>query len=169
VDCDLEGTTSFLHGLGEGVNNVPLVLFSSRNSRRRLRDDTAFFFQKPISVEQAVHTLSAARNLILDGRLRYHRHTLDLPARVRYGNNKRLEVSLLNLSQGGVAVRPRRPTALKGKVRLEFKLPGSRLNWKVAGDVVWNREGNSGIRFGEMSQRTKQGLHLWLAQQYLTQ
>ncbi len=31
------------------------------------------YFEKPISVEQAVHTLSAARNMILDERLRYHR------------------------------------------------------------------------------------------------
>jgi len=169
VDCDLEGTTSFLHGLAGGLNNVPLVLISSPKSRRLLKDDATFFFQKPISVEQAVRTLSAARNLILDGRLRYHRHTLDMPAHVRYAKNKRLEVSLLNLSQGGVAVRPRKPTALKGKVRLEFKLPGSRSSWKVDGDVVWNRAGNHGIRFAEMSQRTKQGLHLWLAQQYLTQ
>lgn len=169
VDCDLEGSASFLSALGSGLNHVPLVLFSSRNNRRRLKDDTAFFFQKPISVEQAVHTLSAARNLILDGRLRYHRHTLDLPAWVRYGNNKRLAVSLLNLSQGGVAVRPRRPAALKGKVRLEFKLPGGRRDWKVDGDVVWSREGDHGIRFAEVSQRNKQGLQLWLAQQYLTQ
>jgi PilZ domain len=168
VDCDLEGSTGFLHGLERGLNTVPLVLFSSRNRRKRLQDDTAFFFQKPISVEQAVHTLSAARNQILDGRLRYHRHTVDLPAWVRCGS-KRTAVSLLNLSQGGVAVRPHRPADLKGKVRLEFKLPGSRLSWKVDGDVVWNREGNHGIRFAEMTPRTRQGLQLWLAQQYLTQ
>lgn len=169
VDCDLEGTTSFLRGLEGGLNNVPLVLISSPKSRRLLKDGTTFFFQKPISVEQAVRTLSAARNQILDGRLRYHRHTLDLPARVRCGKNKPVQVELLNLSQGGVAVRPRRAAMLKGKVRLEFKLPGSRQNWKVDGDVVWNRQGNHGIRFAEMNQHTKQGLQLWLAQQYLTQ
>jgi len=169
VDCDLEGTTSFLRGLEEGLHNVPLVLISSPKRRRLPKDDATFFFQKPISVEQAVRTLSAARNKILAGRLRYHRHTLDLPAQVRLGKNKPLPVELLNLSEGGVAVRPRRPATLKGKVRLEFKLPGSRQNWKVDGDVVWNRGGNHGIRFAEMSQHIKQGLQIWLAQQYLTQ
>jgi len=169
VDCDLEGATSFLRDLEVGLNHVPLVLINSPKRRKPLKDETAFFFQKPISVEQAVHTLSAARNRILDGRLRYHRHTLDLPAYVRCGKNQRLEVSLLNLSQGGVAVRPARLIDLQGKVRLEFKLPGSRLNWKADGEVVWSREGNSGIRFAEMSERTKQGLQLWLAQHYLTQ
>ena len=33
-----------------------------------------FLFRKPISVAQAVRTLSSARNLIVDRRLRYHRH-----------------------------------------------------------------------------------------------
>ena len=169
VDCDLEGATSFLRDLEVGLNHVPLVLINSPKRRKLLKDEPAFFFQKPISVEQAVHTLSAARNRILDGRLRYHRHTVDLPAYVCYGKNQRLQVSLLNLSQGGVAVRPVRHTDLKGKVRLEFTLPGSRLKWKTDGEVVWSREGNSGIRFAEMSERTKQGLQLWLAQHYLTQ
>ena len=41
--------------------------------------EAMFAFDKPISVEQAVRTLSAARNMILDGRLRYHRAGLDLP------------------------------------------------------------------------------------------
>jgi hypothetical protein len=163
VDCDLEGTANFLHGLQGGLNNVPVVLINSRKAPK----DTTLFFRKPISVEQAVHTLSAARNQILDGRLRYHRHTLDLPATVRCGK-KRFEVSLLNVSQGGVAVRPIRPAALKGKVQLEFKLPGSRTNWKVAGEVVWSRDGNAGIRFEKMTDRTRQNLQLWLAQQYLT-
>ena len=42
-----------------------------------------FAFEKPISVEQAVRTLTAARSLILDGRLRYHREGLEVPVSVK--------------------------------------------------------------------------------------
>jgi len=169
VDCDLAGSAAFLHELNDGLNTVPLVIISSPIGRDRFKDsDATFIFEKPISVEQAVHTLSAARNMILDGRLRYHRHTLDLPIYVNLASKKRVKASLLNLSQGGVAVRPCRPTALGGLVRVDFELPGARAGFKVQGEVVWNKQGNSGIRFAEMSRRMSRDLQLWLARQYLT-
>lgn len=169
VDCDLAGTADFLQQLNDDLNTVPLVIISSANGHNRLQDsDATFVFEKPISVEQAVHTLSAARNLILDGRLRYHRHTLDLPIYVTLASKKRVKASLLNLSQGGVAVRPSRPTPLNGVVRVEFALPGAKSQFKIQGEVVWNKQGNSGIRFADMTRRTSRDLQLWLARQYLT-
>jgi PilZ domain len=169
VDYDLAGTADFLKELNDELNTVPLVIISSANGRERFKDsDATFVFEKPISVEQAVHTLSAARNLILDGRLRYHRHTLDLPIYVTLASKKRVKASLLNLSQGGVAVRPCRPTGIAGPVRVNFELPAARAGFKVQGEVVWNKQGNTGIRFAEMSRRTSRDLQLWLARQYLT-
>jgi len=169
VDCDLEGSTKFLHGLNGTLNSVPLVILSSKKSRGQFDEaDAAFVFEKPISVEQAVHTLSAARNLILDGRLRYHRHTLQIPVTVTHSGNKRLKAELLNLSQGGVAIHSDPPVTLSGTVQLEFALPGSDAPLKVGGQVVWNKQGNTGIQFADVKQAVKRDLHLWLAQQYLT-
>jgi len=170
VDCDLEGSSKFLHGLNGTLNSVPLVILSSRESRGRFDEaDATFVFEKPISVEKAVHTLSAARNLILDGRLRYHRHTLQIPVTVTHGKNKRLKAELLNLSQGGVAIQADSAVAPSGAVQLEFALPGSDSRLKVGGKVVWHRQGIFGIQFVELKQAVKRDLHLWLAQQYLTQ
>jgi hypothetical protein len=169
VDCDLAGTADFLHELTADLNTVPLVIISSGNGRNGFKDsDATFIFKKPISVEQAVHTLSAARNLILDGRLRYHRHTLDLPIYVTLSSKKRVKASLLNLSQGGVAVRPCRPTPIDGLVQVDFSLPGAKSHFRVQGEVVWNKQGNTGIRFAEMGRRMSRDLQLWLARQYLT-
>src|SRR5437763_12794220 len=74
VDCDLSGTASFLRNLqSHQPDSVPLVIVSGSSGRKRLSTTGAeFVFEKPISVEQAVHTLSAARNRIMHGRLRYH-------------------------------------------------------------------------------------------------
>jgi hypothetical protein len=168
VDCDLEGSVKFLNGLNGSLNSVQLVIFSSRNNRGQVdEDEAAFVFEKPISVEQAVHTLSAARNLILDGRLRYHRHTLEIPVTVTMGR-KRVRANLLNLSQGGVAVHAD-GAALNGAVQIEFALPGSDGPLKANGEVVWNRNGDTGIKFTEVKQVVKRDLHLWLAQHYLTE
>src|ERR1700690_1459349 len=174
VDCDLDGTTSFLRSLGTGLNAVPLVIVSSSanasNGRTYLEDTGAtFVFKKPISVEQAVRTLSAARNMILDGRLRYNRHTLDLEVSVAYGSRKRIDAHLINLSQGGVGIRLPRPLALPGPVKVSFQLPESKVRMKVQGEVAWtDKMGNAGIRFLEVSPEVTRDLKLWLAQQYLT-
>lgn len=170
VDCDLDGTRAFLRGLGKEFNSVPLVIISGPGGREQLKDTRAsFIFEKPISVEQAVHTLSAARNMIVDGRLRYHRHALDLPVSVHCGTRKRLLAEVRNISQGGLGLQLSRPTQLSGKVRVNFELPGRKLRSRIQGEVVWSdKHGNAGIQFLEMRPRVKQDLQLWLAQIYLT-
>jgi hypothetical protein len=171
VDCDLDGTANFLKSLGTGLNAVPLVIVSGTNGHTQLQDSVAtFVFKKPISVEQAVRTLSAARNMILDGRLRYNRHALDLPVSVACGSRKKVEAHLMNLSQGGIGIRASRPIAFPSPVRISFQLPESNVQLKVQGEVAWtDKMGNAGIRFLGMSPEVKRDLQLWLAQQYLTQ
>lgn len=169
VDCDLDGTRKFLGGIKQDLNTVPLLIIGSASRRRELKAaDATFVFEKPISVEQAVHKLSAARNLILNGRLRYHRHPLDLPVNVSYGRGKRLTADLLNLSQGGAAIRTEHVISLPSEVCVAFTLPGSKLNLRAKGEVVWHKQGNAGIRFVGMTSRKTRDLQLWLARQYLT-
>ncbi|MFZ0539532.1 MAG: hypothetical protein WAM47_21890, partial [Candidatus Sulfotelmatobacter sp.] len=83
VDCDLNGSGQFFRELQRDVpraNTVPLVIMGKSQGRHDMQSTGAMFaFDKPISVEQAVRTLSAARNVILDGRLRYHRTGVELP------------------------------------------------------------------------------------------
>jgi hypothetical protein len=170
VDCDLDGTSSFLRGLGTKMNAVPLVIVSGTNGHTQVEDAVAtFVFKKPISVEQAVRTLSAARNMILDGRLRYNRHALDLPVSLAYGSRKKVEAHLMNLSQGGVGIRLPYPVAFPAQLRVSFQLPNSKAQMKLQGEIAWiDKLGNAGIRFLNMTPAVKRDLQLWLAQQYLT-
>jgi len=172
VDSDLAGTNGLLRGLQDSFfqNTVPLVIFSSPAGQKDLdTKDATFVFQKPISVEQAVRTLSAARNMILNGRLRYHRHPLDSPVSVTFNRKDHLRAYLLNVSQGGVRVHARKTLPESGAVRVNFALPGTKRSLKLAGEVVWqNGQGEAGIRFLEANVRTKRNLQLWLERQYLT-
>jgi len=169
VDCDLDGTTKFLGGLKQELNTVPLLVIGSPRRCKHLKTSPAtFIFEKPISVEQAVRKLSAARSLILNGRLRYHRHPLASPVVVRYGRGKRVTADLLNLSQGGLAIRTDRVINLPAAVGLAFTLSGSKLNVRAKGELVWKKAESAGIRFVGMTSRQMRSLQLWLAQQYLT-
>ena len=170
VDCDLEGTSEFLGDLRKELNTVPLLIIGSRSRQRELKfQDASFIFEKPISVEQAVHKLSAARNLILNGRLRYHRHPVDLNVCLSYGRGKRIAADLLNLSQGGVAIHTDRAIRLPNTIHVSFALPGNKVKLSAEGELVWRKEGDAGIRFVNLNGRKTRDLQLWLARQYLTQ
>jgi PilZ domain-containing protein len=170
VDCDLDGTSSFLRGLrnGESRNSVPLVIVSGSSGRNSLEAKGAsFIFEKPISVEQAVHTLSAARNIIVEGRLRYHREGLNAPVSLSCRSRNRMSAHLRNVSQGGIGIRLPRPAPLSGKVEAHFALPGTKRRMRVQGEIAWTgAEGNAGIRFVNMKPRAKRRLQLWLERQY---
>src|SRR6266853_6707180 len=173
VDCDLNGTGQFFRELqreAPRASTVPLVIMGAPQGRRDMEETGAMFaFQKPISVEQAVHTLSAARNMILDGRLRYHRQPLHVPVALTCGPRKRIAAKLLNLSQGGVGIRAPKRLAASGPVKVSFALPGTKLSIKLQGELAWtDKQGNAGIRFLEMDGGMKRDLQLWLEQQYLT-
>lgn len=174
VDCDLSGSDRFLRNLQRNFHfplNTPLVVMSGPRPRQELDATGALFsFQKPISVEQAVRTLSAARNLILDGRLRYHRQTMEVPVSLLCGPKRRLQADLLNLSQGGIGVRVERELDARQPIQVSFRLPGTRYTIKARGEIAWtDRQGNAGIRFLDVPSRLQKNLQLWLAQQYFAQ
>jgi len=170
IDFDLGWANGFLKRLQDGNvrNAVPLIIVSGSGGRKQLESQGAsFVFQKPISVEQAVHTLSAARNMILDERLRYHRQTLDVPVSLTYENRKRQTAHLMNLSQGGIAVRLQQPHEMASPVKVSFVLPSTRLSMKFVAEVAWkDKQGNAGIRFVDAAPRTRRELRLWLERQY---
>jgi PilZ domain-containing protein len=170
IDFDLAGAAGFLSGLQDGSlrTAVPLIIVSGSGGRKNLESKGAsFVFEKPISVEQAVHTLSAARNMILDERLRYHRETLDLPVSLVYASKDRQRAHLMNLSQGGIGVRMQRPHEARGPVKVSFTLPGTKTAIKLPGEVAWkDKQGNAGIQFTEENPTAKRELRLWLERQY---
>src|SRR5271163_2853295 len=162
VDCDLNGSAQFLYELQQSarqLNTVPLVIMGAPSSQTVEATGALFVFKKPISVEQAVRTLSAARNMILDGRLRYNRHALDLPVSLACGSRNRVEAHLMNLSQGGIGIRLSRSLACPGPVRVSFQLPESKIRLKLQGEVAWtDKMGNAGIRFLDMNPAVKRDL-----------
>ena len=171
VDCDLNGSTQFLRELQhqqKAVNTVPLVIMGKPQSTGSLDETGALFaFEKPISVEQAVRTLSAARSMILDGRLRYHRAGLEVPVSVNSNGRKKADAYLVNVSQGGMQIHTGDPVETTKPLQVVFELPGARSGLKAKAEIAWqDKRGNLGIRFVKLAPRQQRTLQLWLAQQY---
>lgn len=173
VDCDLNGSTQFLRELNHTdkvANTVPLVIMGGPQCNRNLEETGALFaFEKPISVEQAVRTLSAARSMILDGRLRYHRAGLEVPVALNCKGRKKAAASLINVSQGGIKIRTDNPVQTEKSLRVSFELPGARSAVKATAEIAWqDKRGNLGIRFVKLAPQQQRTLQLWLAQRYFT-
>lgn len=171
VDCDLNGSKQFLHDLQRAekpANTVPLVIMGGPKCDNRLDSTGALFaFEKPISVEQAVRTLSAARNMILDGRLRYHRAGLEVPVTLSCNGQKQADGFLINVSQGGMQVHTQDSVEITKPLQVSFDLPGAKSGLKARAEVAWqDKRGNIGIRFAKLAPRQHRTLQLWLAQQY---
>ncbi len=169
IDCDLGGTDQVMEGLTARPNqtSMPVAFMSRPHGFPKLeKAGASFLLQKPISVEHAVHTLSAARNNIVGGRLRYHRASLELPIAISYAPGKKQDASLLNLSQGGLGFRAKKPLPIASRLEISLALPGSQ-PFKVPGKVVWTDvEGNAGVKFLPLGAPAKKELQLWLERQY---
>jgi CheY-like chemotaxis protein len=171
VDCDLNGSGQLFCELRRGsprISTVPLVIMGRAQEPRDMESTGALFaFDKPISVEQAVRTLSAARNMILDGRLRYHRAGVEVPVTLKGRKQKPVGAQLVNLSQGGVQVHVDEGFDVTDLRRASFALPGTDCEIKADIEVAWSdKRGNVGIRFVKLAEPVQTSLRLWLAQQY---
>ncbi|MGP0017336.1 MAG: PilZ domain-containing protein [Candidatus Sulfotelmatobacter sp.] len=170
VDCDLNGSAQFLRELHniETPKTVPLVIMGGPRCTQTLDQTGALFaFEKPISVEQAVRTLSAARSMILDGRLRYHRAGLEVPVSLNGKGQKPTDAFLINLSQGGMQIHTKDPVEPVKGLHVSFALPGARAGLKAQAEIAWqDKRGNLGIRFVKLAPQQQRTLQLWLAQQY---
>jgi hypothetical protein len=171
VDCDLHGSSQFLRDLQCGKHRsatVPLVIMGGTRGENSLHDTGALFaFEKPISVEQAVRTLSAARNMILDGRLRYHRAGLDVPVTIEGKGQLLRNAFLVNLSQGGMQIHSDDTVEAVKPFSISFALPGGKRTLKALAEIAWqDQRGNLGLRFVKIAPQQQRRLQLWLAQQY---
>lgn len=172
VDCDLDGSSQLFTQLQrqeQRFNTVPLLIMGKRQCMASLDETGAIFaFEKPISVEQAVRTLSAARCMILDGRLRYHRIDLELPILLRAQDRTITDACMINLSQGGMRIYSDEPIDA-GALQITCELPGAGPALDAQAEVVWHDDnGNIGVRFVKVPAQHHKALQLWLAQQFLT-
>jgi uncharacterized protein (TIGR02266 family) len=79
------------------------------------------------------------------------RVVLGIPIAYRYGNTIAAALTL-NLSRGGIAIRTTSPLDSAAKVRLRFRLPGSKKDIDAEGRVSWSdRRQGMGLQFDKVA------------------
>ena len=124
-----------------------------------------FVLYRPLSPERTRLSLRAARGLMRRERRRGPRIPVNSAANIAYPGTEDVKATLLDLSDGGTAVRSGNTLPPSCKVYFQFALPGQPQSVRLSGEVAWqDASGRSGIRFVDVPQASRKVIHAWLLQ-----
>lgn len=173
VDCDdIADGPAIMRELRQGKSNKSCIAFAVVHGKTTVQQafemGANFVLDKPISVERATRSVRAAQGLIMRERRRYHRHLLRASGSIAVDAGAELQISITNISHGGISIECNRQLDQGGAARLKFYLPGTKRMLEVKGEVMWsNPEGQAGIRFQVLTLEMKRELDTWLERRAL--
>jgi len=170
VDCDdLEGGLRVLEGLRKASSNKNSVTFAILNgtttTQQAFEMGVNFVLQKPISTLNATRCFSAALNFMIREQRRYFRHPVEIPATLGSGEGQKLEATITNISEGGMAIffRGKFPP---GSISANFKLPGVATPLEPKVQLAWmDDSGRAGLQFVDVAKDMRYQLDQWLTEQ----
>jgi CheY-like chemotaxis protein len=146
--------------------NVPVTIAlvaADVKVRDVLSTGAHFVLHKPFFEENAKTSLRAAIALLKRERRRAHRVPVQAPVELTSGDGRQIEGILLDLSETGLEVLTAEPQASAAVLSFHFHLPDGSLEVEAQGEVAWSQpNGETGVRFVEMSESTKEQLKAWV-------
>jgi c-di-GMP-binding flagellar brake protein YcgR len=125
-----------------------------------------FVLYKPVQSERAKSSFRAARALMRSERRRNARVTVQIPVVMRSPEaGENLEVTTIDLSEGGMAVNIPKRKRPAGRYQIAFTLPGTDGALELPADLAWKGTGEqAGLRFLQVSPEATDKLRRWLKQ-----
>jgi CheY-like chemotaxis protein len=144
---------------------VTVALLSDKGKLRSvLAQGAHFVLYKPTSVLQAEASLRPASALIKRERRASCRVPLQLPIQLKLQDAPDMEGILLDLSETGMDVLAAQSLCPAAQIRAHFTLPDGKTELDVRGEVTRaNPNGESGVRFVDLSDNTRAVLKSWIA------
>ena len=171
VDCDdLPGGVEVLEGLRATPSNKNSVTFAIVNGKKTTTQEAFgmgvnFVLHKPLSALNATRCFNAALSFMLRERRRYFRHPVKMLVCVVL-NDKELQVTSTNISEGGMALLLHQALPKNSTPRLRFTLPGTSHTLEVETEVAWaDPKGFAGLRFLNLPPGSQELLEVWLNDQ----
>ena len=167
VDCDdVPDGRDVLEALRTGKSNRSAIAFALLNGGTTVKQANAlganFVLDKPLLMDRVSRAVRAAHGLIMRERRRYYRHELNISMNVTSGPRE-VGATLINMSEGGCAIRPAATAVFAGLVSFKFTLPHTTIPILGNGEVCWNKpDGTVGIHFIQIDTRSKTTFDSWL-------
>ena len=126
---------------------------------------THLVIYKPLSGDRLRNSLRALRNLI--GRRpqrEFPRIDVEIPGRLHLDDKNEIQVSILDLGLGGLALSSHTLLPNTGTMEVEFILPDRTSVVTASGEVVWrDAHGRIGLQFNKMEPECRKALDEWIA------
>jgi CheY-like chemotaxis protein len=172
VDCDdLPGGAAVLQGLRNTPSNRNSITFAVLNGRKTTTQEAFgmgvnFVLQKPVSALNASRCFHAALNFMERERRRYYRQPVKVRVKIVLDDNKEINGTSTNISEGGMAVVVHQALPKNASPRLQFTLPGTTAPFDVEVVVAWaDLNGHVGLRFLHVPPSSQELLEKWLGEQ----
>jgi CheY-like chemotaxis protein len=131
--------------------------------RETLQNGAKFILHKPVNPEQTAATLRAVTAMLRRERRRSFRVPVQAPVQVTVSSGEPLEGIMLDLSQTGMDVLVAQPLLPSALIGLKFGLPDGSAEIDAYAEVAWaNPNGQSGVRFVDLSENQSEQLKTWL-------
>jgi CheY-like chemotaxis protein len=142
---------------------VAAILGPQTTAREAFAMGARFVLYEPITLDRALQGLRAVRSLLYPQRRQQLRKPAYAPVCLRFIPGREIKAVVLNVSEGGIAVRLPEPATVREAVRARFNLPGIRQVIDVQGQIAWvDKNGRAGIRFLHLPSQLHAQLKQWL-------
>jgi len=168
VDLDMPDWQPVLDALRQGTSNHFAVAFACTTNRLTAKEACGrgchFILEKPLRTGDIVSRVQSARELMIRERRRYFRYQVYLPVTLTL-NGAEQHALIINLSEGGMAVRVMQSIELSALLDFSFELrAGPPVSGR--GNIAWrDREGMVGIGFQFFRDDGKNLLSDWIRHQ----
>lgn len=157
VDATLASSAELFHDIKEAPGGQRAVSFAILEGMTSVKQafsfGAGFILYKPLSIERTKTSLRAAHGLMMRERRRHFRHSLEgVTATLLFSGSPEKHAEILDLSEGGMALRLTEYTERRGEVRARFLLPGREHAIEAEGEITWaDDHGRVGMHFSAMS------------------
>lgn len=165
LDMQIPGALQLIESVRKGSSNAKAAIFAcvqnARETTATLNAGANFVLRAPLTVDSVALHITIAKDVMLRERRRYFRHPVNLPVTLKDGEAEQ-HARIVNLSEGGMAVRSGKPMRHKLGIEFKFELaPGAEINGK--GLIAWtSSEGMAGILFQTLHGMGHGHLGAWL-------
>ena len=168
IDCDdVSGGAEALSNIRRNPANKRSVILAVLNGATSISQafemGANFILAKPVQEGRITSLLDMAVPKMKSEHRRYFRYESDLPVEFRLHTGQCLPARMLNISEGGIAIRAHEPLS-EGAGSLQFDLPSIQAErFKARAIVAWATESVAGLQFIYVEPQCRAGFEAWLS------
>lgn len=169
IDCDgMERGTEIIIAARSSRSNRKSVIFTIVNGKTSVATamelGSNFVLGKPLDLDRLTTYFQSSLHKMETEHRRYFRYQLSLDAEVVRRDGKVVPAQILNVSDGGLALRLLDRAHLHGSVTIRFTLPNTqRTIISAVALLCWSREPIFGMKFFGMDEESETAYSEWLS------